>query len=367
MPRESPNDRILIVRLTNLALLSAAALALNASGGPAGASPSTDDQAALMSAHTLLIENFKNVESRMGPDVAAALEQRIDSDVGELASDDIPPGFTPALWHARFHGLTLLDTSLVNQVTAGKYSPIAGSTALVERFFLSSVDHTWQPFALYVPSQLPAKPALVVLLHGNPQTEAELLSAPYFQSLADNTGTIIGAPWARGIPGYFPPADADVYDMTAAVSQAFHIDSNRVYLAGYSNGGFSVFKIGPEHPASWSGILCISGAIVNSETDSVRRAFANTRVYVVNGSADDQIPPEDGARTAGWLVSAGIQTGFYQQPNGTHYLPTLLPVLTRAWQDMLNNRIDPIAQSAARSQSSQAPQETQDVVLPHRG
>jgi S-ribosylhomocysteine lyase LuxS involved in autoinducer biosynthesis len=54
-------------------------------------------------------------------------------------------------------------------------------------------------------------------------------------------------------------------------------------------------------------------------------------------------------------VGAGIQTGFYQQPDGTHHLPTLMPVLTRAWHDMLANRLDAAAVTAAQQQSGQAP------------
>jgi pimeloyl-ACP methyl ester carboxylesterase len=313
------------------------------------------DEQTLMSAHSLLVQKYADVVSRMGEAGAANLEQRIDGDVGEVAANDPAPDFSVDDWAARLHGIASLDASLTDQIASGNLLSVSGSTGLVERFFKSSVDQTLQPFALYVPADSSANPTLVVLLHGNPQTEAEILAMPYFRLLADSTGTIVAAPWARGIAGYFPPADADVYQVADVVATAFHIPANKTYLAGYSNGGFSVFKIAPQRPATWVSIMCISGAIVSSETDSVRRTFLSKRVYVVNGSSDDNIPPDYGARTAGWLTSVNIDTGFYQQPKGTHYLPTLMPVLTRAWRDMLADRIDPSAEAAARAQGPQPP------------
>jgi pimeloyl-ACP methyl ester carboxylesterase len=340
-----------------LACLTSVASPCRALSAPATASssPLAPYQATLNAAHERLVQNFTDIEMRMGGEQAALLEQRLDSDIGELASPAPAPDFSIADWTVRLEGIAQLDASLVDQAASGTFLPLAGSKGLVERFFRSRVDHTMQPFALYVPERLPANPALVVLLHGNPQTESELLAMPYFRSLADDTGTIVAAPWARGIPGYFPPADADVYQVADQVASAFKVPAGKTYLAGYSNGGYSVFKIGPELPARWAAIMCISGAIVNSETDSVRRAFANERVYVVNGARDNNVPAQDGARTAGWLAGVGIQTGFYQQPDGTHYLPALMPVLTRAWHDMLANRVDAAAVTAAQQQSGQAP------------
>src|SRR5207302_2229989 len=137
-----------------------------------------------------------------------------------------------------------------------------------------------------------------------------LLGAPYFRQLADASNTIIAAPWGRGNYNFFGAASDDIYQTADEVSRAYDIDSRRVFLAGYSMGGFSVFKVGPTHGSRWAAVLCIAGSILNSETASVYREWRNTRTYVVNGKLDQNIPPQYGEYTAMYLASIGVPTGF---------------------------------------------------------
>ncbi len=307
----------------------------------------SDGLAALRSARATLVAHYETVVRRMGSEQAADLEQRIDDDIGELLSGQAPDYFSASDWTQRLDGIALLDSSIVAQVVAGASEPIAGSRGLVERLILARTDKTLEPFALYVPATLAPKSDLVILLHGQPQTEAEILAMPYFRALADSTGTIVAAPYGRGIYDFAPPADDEVYQVAETVAAAFAVDPHRVFLAGYSMGGFSVFKIGPEHPAQWAAIMCIAGSVLNSEAAAVRSGFGRTRMYIVNGSKDANIPAVYGTQTAQWLAGVGIPTGFYQQPNGTHYLPTIVPALTRAWHEMLGGYIGLDAQPVA--------------------
>ncbi len=113
------------------------------------------------------------------------------------------------------------------------------------------------------------------------------------------------------------------------------LGAHRVFLAGYSMGGFSVFKIGPTHADRWAGVMCISGAILNSGTSVVSWRFRNTPIYVVTGSKDENIPTEYGELTAAYLSNAGVPVSFYEQEGGLHFLLTLMPSLTQAWHDMI--------------------------------
>lgn len=303
-------------------------------------------QTQLYAARANLEAHYAAVAGRMGDSETANLVERIDEDIDGYSQD--PPSYlSEPDWIARLDALAALDASLVSQVVSGKPEPIAGAHGLVERVFTSTFDGTLQPFALYVPTSVGSDPTLVILLHGNPQTESEVLVTPYFRSLADSTGTIVAAPLARGVAGYAPPADKDVYQVASEVGAAFHIAKNRTYLVGYSNGGFSVFKVGPLHPDVWTAVMCVAGAIVDSEAGMVKSGWHNTRIYVVNGTDDEEIPPSLGLETAQWLSGVGIPTGFYQQPKGTHYLNTLMPALTSAWHDMMTGTISPGAADAA--------------------
>lgn len=293
--------------------------------------------AKLAAANDLLGAHYSIVAQRMGADQAEDLEERLSTHIGEFLLGDRPVDFPPDDWATRLDNLAGLESDLVDQVISGKVAPIAGSEGLVERLIVARTDGTLEPFALYVPPVTDARAtrSLVVLLHGQPQTETEILSEPYFRTLADETDSIVAAPYGRGIYDYAPPADDEVYQVADAVANAFAIQPAHVFLAGYSMGGFTVFKIGPLHAARWAGVMCISGSVLDSDAAAVQKGFARIPIYVVNGSKDENIPAIYGQMTAEYLSGIGIRTGFYQQINGDHYVPTFLPALSDAWHDMI--------------------------------
>jgi poly(3-hydroxybutyrate) depolymerase len=316
--------------------LVAIALLLGALGAVAAAPPAPGSALrALSSAREQLLQQFEAVEKHGGRGLALDLTVRLSDDMQEL-SQERPAGYAAADWNARQQYLASLDAELVAQLVKGQRAAAAASRGLVERLSVSSVDGTWQPYALYVPEPRAARPSLVLLLHGRPQTEVELLSPPYFRQLADSTGTIVAAPYGRSLYDFAEPAATEAYDTLAEVSSAFHVDPSRTFLAGYSMGGFSVFKLGPMHADRWAAMLCVSGAILNSETAAVRQGFQKKPIYVVTGSADDSIPPKYGRMTAAYLQAAGLPVSFYWQERGTHALRSLMPSLTQAWRDMIS-------------------------------
>lgn len=319
-----------------LAAVAAATLALTTAAPSAPVPPAAKSPSQIVADALIKLQAHLDVANRaMGEDQAEALGSRLADDMEAFDDPTMPQGYTQATYQDRLRNGAMLDASIVDQVLSGKYEPIGGVSGLAERLIKSTTDGTWQPLALYVPRSLKPDPTLVVLLHGQPQTETNLLAPPYFQTLADSTNSIVAAPWGRGNYDFYGVASDDVYQTADAVAKAYGIDPHRVYLAGYSMGGFSVFKIGPTHGAVWHAVLCISGSILNSETSSVFKVWRNTPIYVVNGKLDESIPPQYGEMTADWLAGVGIPTGFYQEPKGTHFVPTLMPSLKQAWQDMI--------------------------------
>jgi dienelactone hydrolase len=175
---------------------------------------------------------------------------------------------------------------------------------------------------------------LIEFLHGNQQAESHLLAPQYLQDLAERTGTILVAPYGRGAYD-FRNAESDVDDAYHAALGAFTIDARKRYLAGYSMGGFSVFRLAPLHPADWSGILSIAGSLLQSTSGPLLSAMPeNVRYYIVTGSSDDNVPTLWPTATAIFLRDTGRPVSFYSELNGTHDLFTLQPALSRAWGDM---------------------------------
>jgi len=314
------------------AFLTAASPAPKTSPTP---QPTPDPLERLTAAYQQLLGHVDTFQKLMGEYETSDLSARLEDDISALSFPQTPEGVAPDDWQQRLDQVAALDSSIVEQVLAGPLQPLAGVQGLQERMLASSIDGRLQPIAIYVPPTAGPHPSLVVLLHGRPQTETQLLGWPYFRALADGTGTIIAAPYGRGSYDYEGPASQDVYQITDAMVAAYDVDPHHVYLAGYSMGGFTVFKVGPLHGARWSAILCIGGAILNSETAAVRSQLQGTPFYVVTGKHDVNIPAQYGELTADYLAGVGINTEFDEQPDGTHYLSTLIPALTTAWDDML--------------------------------
>jgi predicted peptidase len=182
----------------------------------------------------------------------------------------------------------------------------------------------------------PAKPApLVVFLHGKFATEIDYLAMPFFRQLAESTGAVVAAPYARGDIQYVDPAPADVYATLDAVVAALNIDRKRIYLAGHSMGGFGVFEVGPQQAKRFAGFLCASGSMTNDDRDAVLHSFGDRPVYVVSGTLDDNIPNSYSVLTVQYLQDARIPVLYYPQWGAGHNIKAIFPAFSKAWRDML--------------------------------
>ena len=228
-----------------------------------------------------------------------------------------------------------LDVSLARQLIARSYQPMASIRGMGETLVQSSKDGTMQPVAVYVPTQYsPSRPAqLMIFLHGRGQAESHLVTLPMIAQLAEQTNTIVVAPFGRGVDD-FKGVESDVYDALAAADAAFAIEPNHQYLAGYSMGGFSVFSVAPMHPDDWKAVLSVAGALVQQKAAKATATMHNMRIYIVTGSSDSIVPTLWPQLTAAFLRDAGFRISFYSQPNGTHDLSSLSSALPQAWDDM---------------------------------
>jgi dienelactone hydrolase len=191
-----------------------------------------------------------------------------------------------------------------------------------------------QPVAIYVPTgySAPRPASLVVFLHGHSQPESHLIAPQFIQDLAEETGTIVVAPYGRGSYD-FAGSESDVYDAYDAANRTFTIDPRKRYLIGYSMGGFAVFRLAPIAPNDWSAEMSIAGSLLGSRTQGVT-AMRNGRYYILTGARDDNVPTAYPTATAIFLRDAGLPVTFYSQPDGTHSLYSLRSILSKAWTDM---------------------------------
>jgi pimeloyl-ACP methyl ester carboxylesterase len=315
--------------MTGGALVATAALTLLVGSSADGL------RVSLRSTANAYLAQIAQVARVAGRDTTYDYFERLNEDLNQLDDPSVPKGYSADEWSATVANIGTLDVSLATQLLARSYQPMATIRGLGETFVRSSKDGTMQPVAVYVPRSYEASrhSPLVLLLHGRPQSETQLLAPPFVGQLAEATGTIVIAPWGRGYYNFRESAD-DVYDALHAAEGAFAIDERKQYLAGYSMGGFSVFEVAPIHPDDWAAVMCISGALLGSDAPRVLARMARTPFYVLTGSADDSIPTAYPTASAAFLENAGVDVSFYSESGGTHRLVTLLPILTQAWNDM---------------------------------
>ncbi|MDQ6779917.1 MAG: alpha/beta fold hydrolase [Candidatus Eremiobacteraeota bacterium] len=318
-----------------------AAVTLAAAAAP-GAAPGAYPAAALRAqsklARDALMHHFSDIERRSH--LAVALEERLDGDASQADVSNRPAWMTLADYEDDSRVLFDLNASLVLQLASGKYHELGAIRGADDTVYRSPADGTLQPLAVYVPAAYDArKPTmLVVFLHGRTWSENDVIATPTVRQIADETGTIVIAPYGRGDSQYMDPASADVYAALEVAEKAFNVDRRRVYLAGHSMGGYGVFIVGPRKPELWAAMLAASGGMTSETVDSALHALRKTPVYLVVGSDDPIVPQGYMAHNAQLLHDSGIEAHLYEQPGGLHSIVTIATAFKRAWRDMLAHR-----------------------------
>jgi hypothetical protein len=121
-----------------------------------------------------------------------------------------------------------------------------------------------QPYGVYVPSSYDANqptPMTVWLHWRGPGGE----NAGYYDpnidwQLGEERGNIIVSPRGRGESGwYVGDSQVDVFDDIADAEHLLTVDKDRVYVAGYSMGGWGTYLLTTTHPDLFAGGFSIVG------------------------------------------------------------------------------------------------------------
>jgi len=206
-------------------------------------------------------------------------------------------------------GLTQMDTSSV-------VLRVLAPSGNHKETFISSIDGSVQYYSVNPSSEKdPSKPqALFLSLHGA-SVEAVNQSASYYPK---NWGHIVSPTNRR--PYGFNWEDwgrLDAMEVLEIAKKKLNIDENRVYLTGHSMGGHGVYHLGALFPDHFAAIGPSAGwisfwtyrvrhqfqdpsqvrqmlmrATLPSETYTLSRNYSQLGVYILHGSKDDNVPPE---------------------------------------------------------------------------
>ncbi|MGH9825064.1 MAG: hypothetical protein ACREDR_17680, partial [Blastocatellia bacterium] len=124
--------------------------------------------------------------------------------------------------------------------------------------FRSAIDGSVQPYSVWLPSNFNPKTTypLIVMLHGDTVTD-------WWQNIfaySQKSWAILAAPGGRGDNSFRDIGEKDLDQMISLVAGKYHIDRDRLYLSGHSDGGYGVWYQATRRPYLWSSVSAQAAA-----------------------------------------------------------------------------------------------------------
>jgi pimeloyl-ACP methyl ester carboxylesterase len=206
-----------------------------------------------------------------------------------------------------------------------------------------SVPLTYQPSKEY---------GLVVCLHG-----AGFTGDAYLERWQVRLGEdyLLACPTYPSGAWFTRRAEELVLATIQDVSRRYHVDPDRIFLTGMSNGGIGTWLIGMHHAPLFAGIVPMAGGL-----DYVLLPFLanlrDTAVYMIHGAKDQVMPVELSRSISRELDALGYPHVYREHQRehptaGGHYFPREeLPELVR-WMSVQRRQILPTRLTLVREAS----------------
>ena len=244
---------------------------------------------------------------------------------------------------------------LEKAVETGLYPP----QPLVGPLHLSiQVDGEPKAYALYVPEKYnPASSyPLIICLHGagfNGDTYLERWQARLGEKALLACPTMENGAW------WTPEAETLILGVIDSIQSKYHIDPNRIFLTGMSNGGIGSYLIGMFHADRFAAISPMAAGIPE-EIFPFLKNLTSTGIYIIHGSKDEVMPVSLSRKASDYLKGEGIRYTYrehdLQHPMaGGHFFPKEeLPALV-AWFEQQHRNPYPVRVISVRDQVHLAP------------
>jgi dipeptidyl aminopeptidase/acylaminoacyl peptidase len=202
----------------------------------------------------------------------------------------------------------------------------------VRMAYRSKLDDTLQPYVVYLPEDFdPARNyPLLVYLHGSASTERTIIG---WWGIPD--GFIALGPNGRGPSNWYSwdNAQTDIAEAIRAVEANFPIDEDRILLAGFSMGGYGVYRTYYETPNTYCGIAVFSGTprirfgapegldLIDFNDKRYLAPFKGVPVFVFHGRRDLNVPFAETEQFISKLERAGALVEFHTEADTGHENP----------------------------------------------
>jgi polyhydroxybutyrate depolymerase len=190
-------------------------------------------------------------------------------------------------------------------------------------------------YRLYVPpSYQPGRPApLLFNLHGYGSTSLSQEQSGDFRAIADTAGFLIVHPNGTIDPGtsyqYWnvwnqaggPDDTAFLAALADTLARRYTLDPDRLYSAGYSNGGFMSYELACHLSARVAAVASVCGSMATVHFGTCRPAHP-TPVMEIHGTGDTNVIYNGGS----WFVPVPAVLDYWVQANSCLAMPTVTVV-----------------------------------------
>lgn len=183
--------------------------------------------------------------------------------------------------------------------------------------YVSSVDDSEQPFAVWVPQTYSRrkKYPLLIALHGSDADHRMIPESCWrIHEHGFREDVILLSPFGRGDLGFQLVGETDFWDTMNWVKARYRIDERRQYLTGLSLGAFAVWRIAAGYPDQWAAIAPICGW----GDPAWLSALKDIPVWCVHGARDDLVPVEDSRRMVAELERLEYRFRYDELPDWRH-------------------------------------------------
>jgi phospholipase/carboxylesterase len=215
-----------------------------------------------------------------------------------------------------------------------------------EGFYLSEVEEPKKlPVRTFLPTGYEPKYPypLVVFLHGHGGNEAHVLQlAPRLSRRNYICISLRGphetGPRRDGRPGYAWGAQGKTstliedYVLRAVelTRRSYHVHSERIYLAGVSEGATLAYNLGLQFPEKFGGVISLNGARSRHGGPLLRLpAVRDLRVFIGHGIANAKVPLSLAREDYRLLYTAGINVKLHTYPSNNKLHPDMLRDINR--------------------------------------
>jgi phospholipase/carboxylesterase len=201
------------------------------------------------------------------------------------------------------------------------------------------------------PTEKSAHPPVVILLHGYGSNEQDLFGLRNMIFPKNFLIICARAPLTLRPGGYqwyeltesngkregnMAQAEASRQLLIAFIEQAakkYDIDTNEVYLAGFSQGAIMSYFTGLTDTGRVRGIVALSGRLPQNMPEHMPELSTTQKlnIFIAHGTADPMIPVSQGEDAAQYLINHGLHPELHIYENMTHTINNDVIRDLRAW------------------------------------